>query len=237
MEMDDSPTRACELPAGNGSSSAAVLDDEVTDQTPLLAVPSAIPHSSSASSVTLINTDSEVSSDEAPLLKDIESTQSSTPEPEPDLAQTPDKPPRKPKKGWRDVFPFTFAQRSSRTSKRNWIAWSELTLREKYEYRRKFFLEYFSETRKCLPYVKKLFVAVYRISPWRATLLLFLNLVNGFLPALTLQTKGSFLILVGPQVMGLIVVANGIGEGKVGYERVDQTTRQPSHLKHHRASQ
>jgi hypothetical protein len=34
-----------------------------------------------------------------------------------------------------------------------------------------------------------------------------------------------------------MVVANRVGEGKVGYEGVDQITRQPSHLKHHRASQ
>jgi hypothetical protein len=203
MEMEDAPTMAVEFPAGRGSPLPAILDEEVTDQPALLAVPSAIPHSSSTSSLTLVSpSDGNISSDEATVLKEIESTESSTPDLKPDPPQIPDKPPRKPKKGWRDVPPFNIEKRSSRNSKRDWIAWSELTLREKYEYRRQFLVEYFSETRKCLPYVKKLFVTVYRISPWRATLLLFLNLVNGFLPALTLQTKGSFLILVCPDITG-----------------------------------
>jgi hypothetical protein len=197
METDESPTMADKIPARKESSVAPNVDEEDTDQAALLAVPCAIPHSSSTSSLTLVSpSDGNVSSDEDPPLKQLESTESSTPDPKPDSPETPSKRPRKPKKGWRHEAPFNIEDRCSRTSKRDWIAWSELSLREKYEYRRDVFAEHSAEIKKCLPYVKRLFMTVYRISPWRATLLLFLNLVNGFLPALTLQTKGSFLILV-----------------------------------------
>jgi hypothetical protein len=193
MERDDSPT----MPAGTGPCLPAVLDEKETTEAAHLTVSSAIPHSSSTSSLTLVSaSDGNVSSDETPLLKRIDSTQSPTPDLKSVPPTVPDKTPRRPKKGWRSYPPFNIEERNSRTSKRDWIAWSELTLREKYQYRRDCLLEYFSETKKCLPYVKRLFVTVYGLSPWRATLLLLLNLVNGFLPALTLQTQGSFLILV-----------------------------------------
>ena len=37
---------------------------------------------------------------------------------------------------------------------------------------------------------------IYRISPWRAAVVLTLNIVSGLLPALTLQTRGNFILMV-----------------------------------------
>jgi len=165
----------------------------------LLAAPPTMSHSSSASSITLVSDDERKAMSESALLHTaVESAQLSHATSDanngPDKPETPQK---KPAKGWRDEYPFDVVQRENRkTLEKTWISWSKLTLREKYEYRKRFLHEYISETRKCLPYVKRLFITVYRISPWRATLLLFLNLVNGLLPAMTMQTKGSFLILV-----------------------------------------
>ena len=156
-------------------------------------------HSSSTSSITLVTDDEQKGMSENSLPRTgVELAQLSTAESEANNPpDQPEKSQRKPLTGWRDEYPFDIMERKNQKDfERPWISWSKLTLREKYEYRKHFLREYISETRKCLPYVKRLFITVYRISPWRATLLLFLNLVNGLLPAMTMQTKGNFLILV-----------------------------------------
>ena len=102
----------------------------------------------------------------------------------------------KKKTGWRNTVPFSVKNKTLVASSKNCISWYELTLREKYEYRKKFLREYFSETKACLPHVKRLFLTIYQISPWRGALLLVLNAVNAFLPALALRAQGDFLILV-----------------------------------------
>jgi len=102
----------------------------------------------------------------------------------------------KKKTGWRNTAPFSVKNKTLVASSKNCVSWYELTLREKYEYRKRFLREYFSETKACLPYVKRLFHTIYRISPWRGAVLLLLNAVNAFLPALALRAQGDFLILV-----------------------------------------
>jgi len=103
----------------------------------------------------------------------------------------------KKRQGWPAKTPFTHGVRgSSREQLKEYTFWSDLTLEEKIAYRKEFLREYLSETKKCLPYVRKLFMMIYRISPWRAAVILVLNVVNGLLPALTLQTRGSFILMV-----------------------------------------
>ena len=107
--------------------------------------------------------------------------------------------PPKPLRGWLIKTPFVVAQNN------NWMKahlekntyWSDLTLREKVEFRRSFLKIYLSETRQCLPYVRKFFLTIYRLSPWRVVMLLALNVLSGLLPALTLQARGNFLMMVG----------------------------------------
>jgi hypothetical protein len=99
-------------------------------------------------------------------------------------------------RGWKDTAPFSTRKTTEQALQKKCISWYELTLREKYEYRKRFLREYFSETRACLPYVKRLFLTIIRISPWRGVALLALNAINAFLPALSLKAQGDFLILV-----------------------------------------
>jgi hypothetical protein len=98
--------------------------------------------------------------------------------------------------GWLNRKPFSIQSQAWMSSEKNCISWYELTLREKYEYRKKFLLQYFSETKACLPYVKRLFFTIVRISPWRGAALLFLNVANAVLPAMALRAQGDFLIQV-----------------------------------------
>jgi hypothetical protein len=99
-------------------------------------------------------------------------------------------------KGWKNRAPFRIIQRKIEDNPKKYVNWYDLTLREKHEYRKQFLFQYFRETKACLPHVKRLFLAIYRISPWRAAVLLMLNVVNGLVPAMTLQTQGRFIILV-----------------------------------------
>ena len=104
------------------------------------------------------------------------------------------------RRGWPNRYPFRCynpwqnSQKEGETEKI--IYWEELTLQAKLDYRKAFLKEYLSETKKCLPHVRKLFIMIYRLSPWRATTILAFNIVNGLLPALTLQTRGNFLMIV-----------------------------------------
>lgn len=99
-------------------------------------------------------------------------------------------------KGWLNREPFRIVKRKIEDKPKKYVNWYDLTLREKYEYRKKFLFQYLRETKACLPHVKRLFLAIYRISPWRAAVLLILNVVNGLVPAMTLRTQGRFIILV-----------------------------------------
>jgi hypothetical protein len=99
-------------------------------------------------------------------------------------------------KGWLNREPFRIVKRKIEDKPKKYVNWYDLTLREKYKYRKKFLFQYLRETKACLPHVKRLFLAIYRISPWRAAALLLLNVVNGLVPAMTLRTQGRFIILV-----------------------------------------
>jgi hypothetical protein len=98
--------------------------------------------------------------------------------------------------GWLNRDPFRIIARRTDEKPKKYVHWNELTISEKYLYRKQFLFEYLRETRACLPHVKRLFLAIYRISPWRAMALLALNVVNGLVPAMTLKNQGRFIILV-----------------------------------------
>lgn len=105
----------------------------------------------------------------------------------------------KKRRGWPSRAPFhnsSGERRPNETPDEKKIYWSELTWNQKLAWRKAFLREYLSETKKCLPHVRKLFVMIYRISPWRAAVVLALNIVSGLLPALTLQTRGNFILMV-----------------------------------------
>ena len=102
----------------------------------------------------------------------------------------------KPSQGWPERPPFRTKIKSSQSILQNYTFWSELTLEEKLSYRREFLTQYLSETKKCFPYIRKLFIMIYRMSPWRVVMILVLNIVNALLPAITLQTRGHFTIMV-----------------------------------------
>jgi hypothetical protein len=107
-------------------------------------------------------------------------------------------PPKK-LRGWPSRPPFSKNfddDESSKNNTANQIYWGELTLKQKLEWRKAFVLEYLREAKLCLPHVRKLFLMIYRISPWRAIVVFVLNVVSGLLPALTLQTRGNFILMV-----------------------------------------
>jgi hypothetical protein len=173
---------------------------EETSQNPVKS-PDTIPKlSNSASSATLVEKsetqESEKSSTkgkEAPISNKVpkDDVQNDTP----DAGNKKDEP--KKDQGWPDRTPFSHGVGgSSREKLKEFTFWSDLTLQEKIAYRKEFLREYLSETKKCFPYVRKLFMMIYRISPWRAAVILMLNVVNGLIPALTLQTRGSFILMV-----------------------------------------
>jgi len=76
------------------------------------------------------------------------------------------------------------------------IYWSELTWKEKLEFRKNFLKLYLTETKQCFPYVRKFIEMIYRVSPWRLIMLLALNLAKGLLPVLTLRARGNFMTMV-----------------------------------------
>jgi hypothetical protein len=105
----------------------------------------------------------------------------------------------KKRRGWPSRAPFynsSGKRRSTEPPDEEKIYWSELTWNQQLAWRKAFVREYLSETKKCLPHVRKLFLMIYRISPWRAAVVLALNIVSGLLPALTLQTRGNFILMV-----------------------------------------
>ena len=148
--------------------------------------------SSSASSVTLVQdggtNDGSTTPPSSPSTSTKPATSTSVPKA---------KPPKRPR-GWLSRPPFTvFDNKSWRKKVEKYTYWSDLTLKERLEFRRTFLRTYLSETSKCLPYVRKFFLTIYRISPWRVVMLFALNVLSGLLPALTLHARGNFLMMVG----------------------------------------
>jgi hypothetical protein len=103
----------------------------------------------------------------------------------------------KKRQGWPERKPFS-KRRGDQVARllKEYSYWSDLTWKEKYAFRKEFLGQYLAETRKCIPHVRRFFMMIYRISPWRAVVILVLNIINSLLPALTLQTRGSFILLV-----------------------------------------
>lgn len=106
---------------------------------------------------------------------------------------------KKPIKGWPSRSPF-FKHTGTSESAKMWLAkhifWSELTWKQKMMWRKAFLQKYLTETKRCIPYVRKLFSMIFYISPWRAIVVFAMNIVSGLLPALTLQTRGNFIWIV-----------------------------------------
>ena len=100
-------------------------------------------------------------------------------------------------RGWPSRRPFfTTASLEAAREYQETVYWGELTWKQKLAWRRGFLKEYLSETKLCLPYVKRLFVTIYRISPWRTIAMFALNILRGLLPAVSLQVKGGFIQMV-----------------------------------------
>lgn len=186
----------------DGSADEIVVTPAVSEKTSqnLVKSPDTIPTlSNSASSATLVEKSetqelekASTEGKEAPISDGV---------PTGDVKNTPDAENKKddPKKvqGWPERTPFSHGVGgSSREKLKEFTFWGDLTLQEKIAYRKEFLREYLSETKKCFPYVRKLFMMIYRISPWRAAVILTLNVINGLIPALTLQTRGSFILMV-----------------------------------------
>jgi hypothetical protein len=97
---------------------------------------------------------------------------------------------------WLDRWPFSvYAPTVSGDFDKNYIYSSELTWQERWAYYREYLREYLTETKLCVPYMKRLFLVILRVSPWRVAALIALNLISGLLPALGLQTKGRFVMM------------------------------------------
>ena len=67
---------------------------------------------------------------------------------------------------------------------------------------------------------------IYHISPWRAVVILALNVVNGLLPAMTLRTRGSFIMLVEISLSQLNVATTRSREGEFEHQNVDKFINQ-----------
>ena len=110
----------------------------------------------------------------------------------------------KKRRGWPSRVPFHKSYENESRSYQDGkeeerIYWGDLTLKQKIAWRKAFLREYLSETKQCLPYVRKFFLMIYRISSWRAVVVFALNVASGLLPALTLQTRGTFIMMVHNQ--------------------------------------
>jgi hypothetical protein len=112
---------------------------------------------------------------------------------------TPDEKDFDPKKlkGWPSRTPFFIRDKEATKEQREkYIYWSDLKWEEKKAYRKEFLKEYLAETKKCMPYVRRLLMMIFRISPWRAVVIFAVNIIKSLLPALTLRTRGSFIMMV-----------------------------------------
>jgi hypothetical protein len=97
--------------------------------------------------------------------------------------------------GWPSIPPFS-TKPSLKSDVAEYTYWSDLSSRDKYTYHKQFLLLYLSEGRKCLPYVRRFLLLLFRTSPWRMALLVALNTINGILPAVSLRTRGDFFSMV-----------------------------------------
>ena len=112
-------------------------------------------------------------------------------------AAQPEQKPEKKLTGWPNKLPFYRKRPKTATDAASeYIYWKSMTWREKLEFKKQFYQEYFRETKKSIPFAKRLFLMIIRISPWRAVALLAVTLIRSLMPALTLQTRGTFLHLV-----------------------------------------
>jgi hypothetical protein len=102
----------------------------------------------------------------------------------------------KPPTGWLNKPPFYNNPPIKIKDPKKWIYESELTWLEKLAIRKAAMKEYFQEALKCLPHAKRLLYMIIRISPFRMVALILLNIMNGLVPALGLQTRGQFIFLV-----------------------------------------
>ena len=147
--------------------------------------------STNASSVTLAVNDHDV----AVVPKDGKTTS-------PTLTGQEDSKPAVTPKGWPSRSPFRcdiFVGKNGVErvkEKGDLVFWVDLTWKQKNAWRKAFLAEYLSETRKCLPSVMKLYMMIYQLSRWRAVVLIMVSIFRGFLPALTLQTRGNFIMMV-----------------------------------------
>jgi hypothetical protein len=120
--------------------------------------------------------------------------------------------------GWPARRPFrnkTFVEKNGGTvewEKEDLVFWADLTWKQKNAWRKAFLTEYLSETKDCLPFVWRLYRIIYRLSPWRAVVLLGVSIFRGFLPALTLQTRGNFIMMVTYGRFWLIEAPRRVGK-------------------------
>ena len=188
VRQSDEPERSL-TPA---TDDAVTLTDGTTPDTPL---------SSSASTINIVDSSTLTShpgskAQSQGQTSDVESPKA---EEEPVAETQKEKEEEKEKKvrGWPERAPFF---QNHVDIQKKWfeesVFWTDLTWQEKMQYRKAFLREYLSETRRCLPYVRKLFLMIYRISPWRAIAVFALNIVNGLVPAINLHTTGDFMSLV-----------------------------------------
>jgi hypothetical protein len=150
--------------------------------------------SSSSSTTTLVEADSDAkpANAEATETKKADST-------DPPPTEDKDKFDPKSLRGWVRKPPFWMRITNSSTTpntQSETIWWEDMTWKQKMVWRRAFVREYFSETKLCLPYVRKLFLLIFRLSPWRTVVLLLANTLRGLIPALNLQTRGNFILMV-----------------------------------------
>ena len=150
-----------------------------------------------ASTVTISCEESSIPVEQKPNAKDVTTAESGKPG---DKGAKGTEEKDKIKLGWPSRPPFRnpldYKDDGFETKEQNSVYWSDLTLAQKMAWRKAFLRDYLTETRKTLPYVRKLILMVYRISPWRAVVLFAMNIFTGLLPALTLQTRGNFIRMV-----------------------------------------
>jgi hypothetical protein len=106
---------------------------------------------------------------------------------------------KKKKVGWPSRPPFENIKDEDEKKEKDdkaIVHWNELTWKEQNAWRVSFLRGYLKEIRNCLPFVRKLFFLIYRISPWRAVVFLAMNVIKGLLPAITLRTRGDFIMMV-----------------------------------------
>ena len=152
------------------------------------------PSSSTTATVESLGDDKMATTDATGIVQKEEITQKGKSS---DVPKEEEDDPKK-RRGWPSRPPFSKNPEKNSTSKdqlADRIYWGELTWKQKIAWRRAFLREYLAETKSCLPHVRKLFLMIYRISPWRAIVVFALNVVSGLLPALTLQTRGNFIIM------------------------------------------